>query len=113
MLVFHKQADAGQNELIIKKWIRAAINFFDRLASFFVENVKPEIEAAQQFDVRTVVLVEVPPEGMEQAAQMMMGIPGLARPATITYYDNNEVWIDVQTNEPSWLILTDMVLTWS
>src|SRR5262249_24818705 len=33
--------------------------------------------------------------------------PGLAKPATITSYTNNEVWIDVQTDEPRWLIFTD------
>ncbi len=33
--------------------------------------------------------------------------PASYAPATITSYKNNEVWIDAQIGQPSWLILTD------
>lgn len=33
--------------------------------------------------------------------------PGQPKAATITSYKNNEVWVDVAIDEPSWLMLTD------
>lgn len=61
-------------------------------------------EAAAEYDPRINVLVETPGiEGVEEAP----GFRGVARPATITVYTANEVWIDVQAEEPVWLILAD------
>lgn len=48
-LVAGQETNAGQHELIIEKRVRLGIRRRDGGASFLVENVKPEIEAPQQF----------------------------------------------------------------
>lgn len=64
-------------------------------------------EAARQFDPRVNVMIPLSEQEMDSAAEAYPAVEGIARPATITVYENNEVWIDVQTIEPSWLVLSD------
>ncbi len=62
------------------------------------------LDAMRRYDPRTVVIVEPPLE-----------FPGLQspistctlRPANITSYQPNEVWIDIDVDETSWLVLAD------
>ena len=44
-----EKADAREHELIVEKRIRLRVGRLDGLAAFLVEDVEPEIEAAQQF----------------------------------------------------------------
>lgn len=58
--------------------------------------------ALRRFDPRFYVVVDQPIPGVER-----FGAPGTPRPATVTAYGINEVWIDVAVEEPSWLVLAD------
>ncbi|WP_376788677.1 oligosaccharide flippase family protein [Thermoflexus sp.] len=58
--------------------------------------------ALQQFDPRFYVVVDRPVPGVER-----FGERGSPRPATVTVYGINEVWVDVAVEEPSWLVLAD------
>ncbi len=60
--------------------------------------------AAADYDPRINVLVETP--GIEEIEEAP-GIRGVARPAAITSYRPNELWIDVQAEEPVWLIVAE------
>ncbi|MDW8184854.1 MAG: oligosaccharide flippase family protein [Anaerolineae bacterium] len=65
--------------------------------------VHPDPTAAlQQFDPRFYVVVDQPVPGVEGG-----GTRGTPRPATVTAYGINEVWIDAAVEEPSWLVLAD------
>jgi O-antigen/teichoic acid export membrane protein len=55
--------------------------------------------AIQSLDPRKVVLFDL---GLYDPAR-----PAEPYPATITTYKNNEVWVDADVTEPSWLVLTD------
>lgn len=58
--------------------------------------------ALRQFDPRFYVIVN---RSIPEVGQF--GAPGTPRPATVTAYGINEVWIDVAVEEPSWLVLAD------
>ncbi|GBD09333.1 hypothetical protein HRbin22_01583 [Candidatus Thermoflexus japonica] len=60
------------------------------------------VAALRRFDPRFYVVVDRPVPGLER-----FGAPGHPRPAAITAYGINEVWIDVAVEEPSWLVLAD------
>src|SRR5262245_1136747 len=50
LFVLYEQADAAQNELVVEEWILMRIDVLNRLASLFIEDMEPEIEAAKQFN---------------------------------------------------------------
>ncbi|HXF70613.1 MAG TPA: oligosaccharide flippase family protein [Thermoflexus sp.] len=60
------------------------------------------IAALRQFDPRFYVVVDRPIPTLE-----WFGSPGTPRPAAVTAYGINEVWIDAAVEEPSWLVLAD------
>ncbi len=60
------------------------------------------VAALRQFDPRFYVVIDRPIPGVG-----LFGAPGMPRPATVTAYGINEVWIDVAVEEPSWLVLAD------
>ncbi len=60
------------------------------------------IAALRQFDPRFYVVVDRPIPELER-----FGAPAVPRPAAVTAYGINEVWIDVAVEEPSWLVLAD------
>jgi O-antigen/teichoic acid export membrane protein len=63
-------------------------------------------QAAAEHDVRGVVLADeanIPAEIESQAT----GQPGTPSPASITVYTPNELWIDVETEVESWLVIAD------
>lgn len=67
-------------------------------------------DAIQRYDPRKYVIVNR--ETMQSlrpsaSADDRRAEPAAFGPATITVYKNNEVWVDVQVSEPSWLILAD------
>ena len=59
--------------------------------------------SAQEKDVRHFVLVDNADEPFN-VGEAQRGEPG---PASITAYRLNEVWVDVEVDEESWLVLTD------
>jgi O-antigen/teichoic acid export membrane protein len=61
-------------------------------------------QAIQRYDPRKFVILS----GVCPAtANCANPIESSHKPANITSYKNNEVWVDVQIDEPSWLILAD------
>ncbi|MCS6846260.1 MAG: flippase, partial [Anaerolineae bacterium] len=71
-------------------------------------------QAIQRYDPRKFVLVERDVlralQPMASAGMLLNGSsvpPARFSPASVTSYRNNEVWVDVQIGEPSWLILAD------
>ena len=71
-------------------------------------------QAALQYDVRQHVLLEEPlpcragPAGLDLCGYLMPAAEAAeAVPAAVTVYSANEVWVDVEVSEPSWLIVTD------
>ncbi|MCS7060784.1 MAG: oligosaccharide flippase family protein [Anaerolineae bacterium] len=62
-------------------------------------------EAVQTYDPRHYALIDA--DCGIQDVGCVVPYPGQHGPATITVYKNNEVWVDVQVDRPSWLILAD------
>jgi O-antigen/teichoic acid export membrane protein len=60
-------------------------------------------EAAQDYDVRQYVVVDDPDLALWEGEPL----PGELQPATVTVYTPNEVWIDVQVDAASWLVVSD------
>jgi O-antigen/teichoic acid export membrane protein len=58
--------------------------------------------ALRQFDPRFYVVVDGLVPELER-----FGERGAPRPATVTVYGINEVWVDAAVEEPSWLVLAD------
>jgi O-antigen/teichoic acid export membrane protein len=58
--------------------------------------------ALRQFDPRFYVVVDGRVPELER-----FGERGAPRPATVTVYGINEVWVDAAVEEPSWLVLAD------
>jgi O-antigen/teichoic acid export membrane protein len=73
------------------------------------EDDPPFADEVAYFDLRHNVLIPAPP-GLPRErnrASMPTTIPGTPVPATVTVYTANEVWIDAQVRDESWLVLAD------
>lgn len=70
-------------------------------------NLPPFDEEARRLDVRHYVLVALGDEIPPIQENLLVGLRGNPGAATITVYTANELWIDVQVDEESWLVVTD------
>ena len=62
-------------------------------------------QAAQTYDPRRYAMIDADC-GIDDLG-CAIPYPADYGPAAVTVYKNNEVWVDVQTDRPGWLILTD------
>lgn len=67
-------------------------------SAIYVEDVPAAVQA---FDPRHYVILE------GESASLQSPVEGEPRPATITSYTHNEVFIDAELDAPGWLILAD------
>ena len=63
-----------------------------------------ELRAMSQYDPRQYVIVA---RGKMQDANSIPPVSCILQPASVTVYKSNEVWVDVQADAPSWLVLGD------
>jgi O-antigen/teichoic acid export membrane protein len=92
-LVYDKEVRVYRNEAVAPRTFT-----LPQSCTVYAED---ELAALGQYDPRQYVIVSPDLSGLKESATCAL------RPATVTVYKSNEVWIDVQTDVPSWLVLGD------